>query len=161
MICVIFLIWSLLEARAEILQTFLVPLGQCSFKKNCFWDLLTFRKKNKAFIVWPSTLSIKVLELTLNMPLHNSYFVYVLKIEYEIFIWLKVLFIIYFHIPDFFFEIPLCTKKVIFVTELLILCKNPPFYEVNIFFNQKGFEDRGISFFILDPFSPSFLGQKC
>ena len=43
----------------------------------------------------------------------------------------------YVHIPDFFFEIPLCTKKVIFVTELLILCKNPPFYEVNILLTKK------------------------
>ena len=38
-----------------------------------------------------------------------------------------------FHIPQrFLFEIPPCTKKVILVPEFVILCKNPPFYEVNL-----------------------------
>ena len=30
----------------------------------------------------------------------------------------------------FFFEIPPCRKKVMFVTEFVILCKNPPFSEI-------------------------------
>ena len=46
-------------------------------------------------------------------------------------------YLLHVHIPEFFFEIPPCTKKVIFVTELLILCKNPPFYEVNILLTKK------------------------
>ena len=32
---------------------------------------------------------------------------------------------------NFFIEIPSCGKKFIFVTEFVILDKNPPFYEVN------------------------------
>ena len=36
------------------------------------------------------------------------------------------------HTPQMFFiEIPSCGNKVIFVTEFVILCKNPPFYDVN------------------------------
>jgi hypothetical protein len=35
------------------------------------------------------------------------------------------------HAPQrFFFEIPPCGKMVIFVTEFIILCKNPLFYKV-------------------------------
>ena len=36
------MIWPILEARAEILQKFRLLFGQWSFKKNCFWDFLTF-----------------------------------------------------------------------------------------------------------------------
>ena len=41
------LIWTILEARAEICQKSRSLFGQWSFKKNCFWDLLTFNKWNK------------------------------------------------------------------------------------------------------------------
>ena len=34
--------WPILEARAEICQKFRSLFEQWSFKKNCFWDLLTF-----------------------------------------------------------------------------------------------------------------------
>ena len=41
--CVYFiLIWPILEIRAEICQKFRLCFGQWSFKKECFWDLLTF-----------------------------------------------------------------------------------------------------------------------
>ena len=46
--CVYFiLIWFILEARAEICQKFRSFFGQWSFKKNCFWDVLTFSAENK------------------------------------------------------------------------------------------------------------------
>ena len=41
-----FLIWPILEARAEIWQKFRSLFGQWDFKKNCFWDLLTFTRFN-------------------------------------------------------------------------------------------------------------------
>ena len=34
-------------------------------------------------------------------------------------------------------EISPCAKKVIFITEFAILCKNPPFYEVKKYFPKK------------------------
>ena len=43
---IIFLIWPILEARAEICQKFRSLFGQWSFKKNCFWDLLTFNRSS-------------------------------------------------------------------------------------------------------------------
>jgi hypothetical protein len=39
----LFLIWHILEARAEICQKFMLLFGQWSFKKKWFSDLLTFR----------------------------------------------------------------------------------------------------------------------
>ena len=42
----LFLIWSILGARAEIWQKFRLLFGQCSFKKKCLWDLLTFSMQN-------------------------------------------------------------------------------------------------------------------
>ena len=40
---VYFFVWPILEPRAEIRQNFRSTFGQWSFKKKCFWDLLTFR----------------------------------------------------------------------------------------------------------------------
>ena len=45
--------------------------------------------------------------------------------------WLKVLFIICTSITKSFIEIPPCAKKVIFITEFVLLDLNPHFYEVN------------------------------
>ena len=36
-----------------------------------------------------------------------------------------------------FVEIPPCAKKVIFITEFAIWCKNPPFYEVKKIFRKR------------------------
>jgi hypothetical protein len=59
------------------------------------------------------------------------------------------------------FEISPCAHHVIFITEFVLLIKNPPFYEVNSF-NRKWGAHGGIpKIFFLDHFSPSFLGQKC
>jgi hypothetical protein len=52
--------------------------------------------------------------------------------EYLLNLALKVLFIISTHNTDFFLEIRPCAKKVIFVSEFVILFKNSPFYEVKI-----------------------------
>ena len=41
-------------------------------------------------------------------------------------------------------EIPPCGKKVIFVTEFVILCKSPPFYEVKLI-RRKWLPHEGIS----------------
>ena len=59
-----------------------------------------------------------------------------------------------FNFPSFFFDIPPFTKKVIFVPEFVILCKNPPFYEVNLLLTKKGFAHRG--FFFSTPCSHHF-----
>ena len=55
-------------------------------------------------------------------------------------------------------EIPPCARHVIFIC---LFFKIPPFYEVNSL-NRKWQGHGGISeIFLLDHFSPSFLGQKC
>ena len=62
--------------------------------------------------------------------MRNSNFVYVLKMEYvpKINIFgLKMMVTIH---HKFFFEIPPCGKKVLFITEFAISCKSPHFYEV-------------------------------
>ena len=38
------------EARAEFCQIFRSFFGQWSFKKKCFWDLLTFNWLKKAYL---------------------------------------------------------------------------------------------------------------
>ena len=42
----------ILEARVEILQKFGLLFGQWSFKKNCFWDFLTFNKRQINWVIW-------------------------------------------------------------------------------------------------------------
>ena len=56
----------------------------------------------------------------------DSYFVYVLEMEYgwQNFLAQSFISYTYIHHKDFF-EIRPCAKKVIFVTEFVILCKNP------------------------------------
>ena len=76
------------------------------------------------------------IELTHNMYPTDSYFVYVLIMEYEQNVWLKVSFSIIINPTKIFFEIPPCAKKVIFNTEFVFLDLNPHFlnlhfYEVN------------------------------
>ena len=56
-----------------------------------------------------------------------------------------------------FIEIPPWAKKVIFITEFSIWCKNPPFYEVKKFFHKWLCAWRNC---FLDHFSSSFLGRK-
>ena len=70
-----------------------------------------------------------IFHLTPNMPLIHTSFMYP-KLNMDEIYGLKF-YLLHVHIPEFFFEIPPCTKKVIFVTEFLILCKYPSFYEVN------------------------------
>ena len=94
------------------------------------------------------------------MPLHNSYFVYVLKIEYGLFIWLKVLFIICPYTTKIFFWNSPMHKKGYSCYWTCIFVQKPSFLWSKPSFNQKGFAHRGISFFILDPFSPSLLAQN-
>ena len=53
------------------------------------------------------------------------------------------------HTPEFFWN---PSKKVIFVPEFVVLCKNPLFYEVKMFLK--------ISHAHLGPFSPSLLRQE-
>ena len=55
----------------------------------------------------------------------------------------------------FFLEIPSCGKKVIFVTEIVILCKSPPFKKVK-WFRRKWLPH----VWILKIFSLLFLGPK-
>ena len=51
----------------------------------------------------------------------------------------------YLHIPQrFFFEIPPCGKKVIFVNEFETFCKSPLFYEVKLI-RGKWFPHGGVS----------------
>ena len=42
---------KLVEDKAEICQIFRSFFGQRSFKKKCFWDLLTFSKISQIFDV--------------------------------------------------------------------------------------------------------------
>ena len=43
----------------------------------------------------------------------------------------------YARTPLFFFEIPPCARKVIFVTEFVFFCKNSPFCEVEKIFLKR------------------------
>ena len=53
------------------------------------------------------------------------------------------LFVICTYITIFFIEIHPCAKEVNFITEFVLLIKNPPFYEVNSF-NRKWLAHGGI-----------------
>ena len=66
-----------------------------------------------------------------------------LKIEYGLNLWLKVSFIISTYITKKIMEIPLCAKKVIFITEFTILWKHPPIYEVKKYFLKKALRMEG------------------
>ena len=76
--------------------------------------------------------SDSTIELLLNTSYAtDSYFLYVLKIEYGWNLWLKVLSIMCTYITNSFIEIPPCAKKAIFSTEFVLLDLYPPFFEVN------------------------------
>ena len=86
---------------------------------------------------------------------------YLVKTEYRWKLWLKVSFIICRYATRTFLEIPTCAHHVIFISQFVLLTKNPPFYKVNSF-NRKWLAHRGISKKnILGHFSPSFIDQKC
>ena len=74
------------------------------------------------------------------MPCTDSYFVYVLKMEYIRYIPKINVFCTKNDGEKWYrkniFEIPPCTHHVIFITESVLLIKIPPFYEVNSF-NRK------------------------
>ena len=74
--------------------------------------------------------------------------------------WLKASFIIYIYTTKIFFEIPPCAEKVIIVTEFVILCKNPPLYEVNQIVQKWLAHGEIPKIFFLDHFFPSILGQQ-
>ena len=61
----------------------------------------------------------------------DSYFVYELEMEYGWNFWLKISFSIIRNPTNFFFEIPPCAKKVIFITPFVFLDLNPHFCVLN------------------------------
>ena len=75
------MIWPILEARADILQKIWSLFGQWSFKKNCFWDFLTFTslkviiKKSwvsrLAFLTWKNEPQQETPYKTLQRETHN------------------------------------------------------------------------------------------
>ena len=87
--------------------------------------------------------------------------VYPLKMEYGWNLWLKSI-SMYMHHKHFYWypSNPLCTLKVLSITEIAISCRSPHFYEVN-WIRRKWLAHGGIpKIFFLDHFSTSFLGQE-
>ena len=73
---------------------------------------------------------------------------------------LKFYLIICTYNTENFIEIPPCAKKVIFITEFAIWCKNPPFYEVKKIFQKRLCAWRNFKIFFSRPLFIIFLGRK-